>query len=206
MARRKSDTDWITRFAAGGWVLVEDNTGTSQRVLVRMEDEGDRYRIRELHLLDPGDAITNERLRSVPVSGVEQLLNLPEERAAIEATLGKKAPFDTEAALRHFKELAEPKPPTQTLAIGKVPSSSVLRGVSLESAATLERPSRGHDDAFYEQVAAKYRAAMRRSPARPVAAIQAEAKVPRSTAARWVKEARRRGLLGAAPAPGKVGG
>jgi transposase-like protein len=74
---------------------------------------------------------------------------------------------------------------------------------------TLKAPSsRGYDNAFYEQVANAYRAALARP--KPIAALAVEAGVPRSTAARWVKEARKRTgpdgrpLLGAAK-PGKAG-
>jgi len=65
--------------------------------------------------------------------------------------------------------------------------------------------SRGYSNDFYERVADSYRSALLVTGRRPVVAIANEAGVPRSTAARWVKEARHRGLLGAAPAPGKAG-
>jgi transposase-like protein len=83
-------------------------------------------------------------------------------------------------------------------------------GAQSRPSRTLKAPaSRGYDDAFYQRVADAYRAALARGP-KPVAAIAAEAGVPRSTAGRWVKEARRRTgpdgrpLLGAAK-PGKAG-
>ena len=66
----------------------------------------------------------------------------------------------------------------------------------------LKKPaSRGYSDAFYEQVAAAYMAA----PKKQVAAIAAEADVPPTTAARWVKQARKKGKLPAAPGQGKGG-
>jgi len=65
-------------------------------------------------------------------------------------------------------------------------------------------PGRGYPDGFYERVADAYRNALWRGD-RPVSAVASEANVPRSTAARWVKESRRRGKLGAAPARGKAG-
>jgi len=55
-------------------------------------------------------------------------------------------------------------------------------------------PERGHGDDHYERVAATYRRAIAEGHP-PVAQLVAEARVPRSTAARWVKEARRRGML-----------
>ena len=65
--------------------------------------------------------------------------------------------------------------------------------------------SRGYDDAFYERVTHTYRAALAEGK-RPITAIAAEAGVPRSTAARWVKEARRRpGVSLGAATPGRAG-
>jgi hypothetical protein len=62
---------------------------------------------------------------------------------------------------------------------------------------------RGYPDAFYGAVAAAYRQLAATSP-RPVAALAAANGVPVTTAQRWVKEARRRGLL-APGRPGKAG-
>lgn len=62
---------------------------------------------------------------------------------------------------------------------------------------------RGYPDAFYQAVASTYRH-LSASSSRPVAELAAANDVPVSTAQRWVKEARRRGLL--APGhPGKAG-
>jgi len=62
---------------------------------------------------------------------------------------------------------------------------------------------RGYPDAFYDAVAAAYRALATSSP-RPVADLADANDVPVTTAQRWVKEARRRGLL-APGRPGKAG-
>ncbi len=60
-----------------------------------------------------------------------------------------------------------------------------------------------YPDAFYDAVAAVYRQLASASP-RPVAEIAGANDVPVTTAQRWVKEARRRGLL-APGRPGKAG-
>jgi hypothetical protein len=167
-------------------------------VLVRVSaDANGRYRVAEFHLFPTDDPITAERLRAIRVSAIEQLLNLPEEREAIEARLNERREgnvlptwaaqiqdFLRDFRLPTFREAeATPGPP-----------------------ANLTAPDRrGYPDDFYERVAQTYRDALRRG-GRPVAAVMTEAGVPRSTAARWVKEARRRGLLGDAPAQGKAGG
>lgn len=62
---------------------------------------------------------------------------------------------------------------------------------------------RGYPDAFYGAVAAAYRRLAAIS-ARPVAELAAANGVPVTTAQRWVKESRRRGLL-APGRPGKAG-
>jgi hypothetical protein len=62
---------------------------------------------------------------------------------------------------------------------------------------------RGYPDAFYDAVASAYRHLAASSP-RPVADLAAANDVPITTAQRWIKEARRRGLL-APGRPGKAG-
>jgi hypothetical protein len=62
---------------------------------------------------------------------------------------------------------------------------------------------RGYPDAFYGAVAAAYRQLAATSP-RPVAELAGANDVPVTTAQRWVKESRRRGLL-APGRPGKAG-
>jgi hypothetical protein len=61
----------------------------------------------------------------------------------------------------------------------------------------------GYPDAFYVAVAAVYRRLAATSP-RPVADLARDNAVPVTTAQRWVKEARRRGML-APGRPGKAG-
>ena len=61
----------------------------------------------------------------------------------------------------------------------------------------------GYPDAFYVAVAAVYRQLAATSP-RPVADLARDNAVPVTTAQRWVKEARRRGMLGPGR-PGKAG-
>lgn len=62
---------------------------------------------------------------------------------------------------------------------------------------------RGYPDAFYDSIASAYRTLVATS-SKPVAELAAANEVPVTTAQRWVKEARRRGLL--APGhPGKAG-
>lgn len=114
------------------------------------------------------------------------MLNVPEAREAIAAALNRPASFDSEAAAATFRSVTQAKEgPT----------------IVITEPAPLTAPgSRGYPDDFYRRVAAAYYGVL----LRPVVAVAAEAGVPRSTAARWVKEARRRGFIEPAPAPGKA--
>jgi hypothetical protein len=62
---------------------------------------------------------------------------------------------------------------------------------------------RGYPDAFYDSIAAAYRTLVTSS-SRPVSELATANNVPITTARRWVKEARRRGLLSPGH-PGKAG-
>jgi hypothetical protein len=200
MARRQKEKpeSWLARIGPDGWAAVSQHAaGGGQpglQVLVRVRaDEAGRYRIHELHLFPTDEPITAERLRAVRVGAIEQLLNLPDEHEAIAARIDESEPSQLfEAFMEKF------------LATQLTPAYSG-GGVHRAPASKLSAPrGRGYGDEFYERVATSYRDALRRGE-RPVEALRLEANVPRSTAARWVKEARRRGLLGQAPAPGKAG-
>lgn len=202
--RRKEENFWVTRCGPGGWASVVERkrvgpSPRSESFLVRVEpDDGRRYRIVELHLhSSPSEPVTAARLRAVRISAIEQLLNLPEEREALAARFDERKPGKVyEAFMNAFvSDFTLPRPRDYE-AVSEQPTPD---------STTLSPPkSRGYPDEFYERVRDTYRDAFRRD-VRPVAAVATEAGVPRSTAARWVKEARRRGLLGPAPATGKAG-
>lgn len=200
MARRREEIAdlWWVRVGPGGWAVVnkligDDEGDAYERVLVNVRaDEAGRYRVLELHLVSSGEPITAEGLRTIRLGKIEDMLNLPEERAEIAARLEEEADpreiFATRSTVyrpvKGPRLIRKPAPPATTLSVPD---------------------GRGYSDAFYEQVADVYRRAFRQDRP-PVEAVRSEANVPRSTAARWVKEARRRGLLAPAPAPGKKGG
>jgi hypothetical protein len=187
--RRSDETEWRARVGNGGWVVVE---GGDARVVVRVHpDESNRYRVRELHLLDTGEPITAEHLRALRVAAVEQLLNLPEERAEIDKRLTRRRSVDLESVIKAFAEVGQPRTvygkSSTTWEVKASTSGSVTPGLRVPAV-------RGYDDGFYEQVAEAYRRAIRAHRS-PVMAIAAEAGVPRTTAARWVKVARGKGKL-----------
>ena len=196
-----TETVWEVKVGPGGWATVSQHVIASavssvERVLVRVEpDDAGRYRVQELHLFSAGMPVTAERLRAIRVSAIEQVLNLPEERAAIQREYTRGGTPNLETFAERFTA------PREQMRTGALAPKGPVSGTS---ASALRAPGRSYPDDFYERVAAEYRNAFRRG-ARPVAAIAVAAQVPRSTAARWVKEARRRELLGAAAAPGKAG-
>jgi hypothetical protein len=193
--RRKKDEEWKVRVGDGGWLAV-DLAGSEQlAVQVRLDETG-RFRIHQLHLRDNGEPVSADRLRALRLAGIEGLLNLPAEHAAIQARLDNPPAIDITTALRQF---TAPR-------AGRVFEKSGVSAVRpAASGRAPSKPSRGYTDPFYERVADVYRSAFRRSGGAPVMAVADEWNVPRSTAARWVKEARRRKKLGPAPAPGKKG-
>lgn len=185
--RRNTDTRWSCQFGNAGWVTVEQHKGKLvEKVLVRVKpDTSGRYLVRELYLFDNGAPITAARLRAVRVAAIESLLNLPEYKAAIEARINLVDAIDLAAEAGSFATTTSPRRRSRPLVAPE---------------------GRGYSDEFYAQVAENYKEALERGSKRPVEAIAAEARppVPRSTAGRWVKEARRRGHLGPAQ-PGKAG-
>ncbi len=174
-----------------------------EKLLARVApDENGYLRVRELHLSDSGEPVTAQRLRAVRLGAIENIANLRGEREAImerielpvDAPLGSKDFFKTRPSASVFTK-----------------SGAGVAGLVGAGTAQHARPKplvapsgRGYPDSFYERVAEEYRAAQRRGE-RPVMAISKSANVPRSTAARWVKEARGRKILGRAPASGKAG-
>lgn len=169
-------------------------------VRVKPDDTG-RYRIDELHMFSTGEPVTAERLRALRVSAIESILNLPEERAALEARLDEKRRGKMfETFVDSFRREFDDRHTRTTTPVAQTAT------FTWESTASKLSPPvrRGYPDEFYVSVADVYRDALRHG-GRPIAAVVAETGVSRSKAARWVKEARRRGLLAPAPAPGKAG-
>ena len=200
MPRGRKDTKWRARVGGGGWVEVE--LAGAEHLLVRVAaDKTGRYRIRELHLFDRKEPVTPDRLRRIRLAAIEDLLNLPEERATIARLIDTPATVDLEKPLRGFAV-----PQAAGITHEKTGGARLNPSGSAQVSRGLGRPARrGYQDDFYERVVRVYRDAKHRGDHRPVMAVAAEAGVPRTTAARWVKEARRRKLLGPAPAPGKGG-
>jgi hypothetical protein len=66
---------------------------------------------------------------------------------------------------------------------------------ALEALRTVDRPGRGWSDESYKVVAASYAAIIAEGEPHPVKALAEMHHVSISAASRWIKEARRRGLI-----------
>ena len=206
---------WRTRVGNGGWVRIEHRSSEETWwVLARVEaDKGGRLRIMELYLddLDAGTPVTSQRLRRLPLGRIEQMLNLPEEREGIATRLDIEGIDIKAVAARHATTPArEPTQPLDRAARDKLRRTARHRHAAdvvrhnIENRRPLAKPDvRPYPAGFYQQVAEAYRAAQRQGVG-PGPFIAAEAGVPRTTAAFWVREARRRGYLGPATR-GKTG-
>lgn len=200
---------WRTGVGDGGWVRVErHSSGGSWWVLVRVApDRGGRLRVMELYLddLDSETPVTSQRLRKLPLGQIEQLLNLPDERAGITGWLRYKGIDMKAVAARYSTSPAgEPSTPAGQAAADARRRAAELADRAVEFRQPLAKPGRRpYPAGFYQRVAEAYRAAQRQGVG-PVPFIAAEAGVPRTTAGYWVREARRRGYLGPAT-HGKAG-
>jgi transposase-like protein len=145
--------------------------------------EGDRIAFADVRVIAyHGSAVTRETLRAVPVGAALSWANSPAGR---EQLRGHRlvVPADRLNALAEaIEEAVEDADPLPK------------RRPSLRLAGAHDRRK---PKAFYERLATAYRWLRERDGSRrPVMEIAEANDVPRTTAHRWIKEARRRGLLG----------
>ena len=165
--------------------------GGKQRVAVfrTRKARGGRLRLSGLHLPDP----TPIGLRELRLGAVEQLINLPDVRAAILERMDEDAPDVFEP----FSGITIVTGATRGLA-GRVciKTGAGVAGTHASGSVELERPTtrKGFDDQFYRQVLQARDTAIRNG--EPVLrALQEASGAPHDTVARWLKEARRRERL-----------
>lgn len=163
--------------AKDGWVTLPGALGASGLHLrVRLADDG-RLVITDLFM--HGDELTAEMVRGISLSRLEAQLNagvIPTDWAQG----GQYNRDDKDVTLRKLRS--------------RVRSISAQRLVSKIERDGLARPTGQDPEEFYRLVARAYSdyAAETKAPAK---ALADEAKVPTTTAHRWVREARRRGFL-----------
>jgi hypothetical protein len=206
----------IATVGTGGWVrLIAPDTGAT--VLVRaVEDEpGGRFDIMEVRVRSDR-SVTGEALRAVPITHLKALINWPTvaRRIRDRADAGDVPAFTPEALV------PDPPPPVDlssvspadadyarevdqrgepSIGVTEFENDAVLIEATMPTRARdlKVRVPRGHKrpDSFYAQVAEVYGAAQATGP-RPAVRLAKANGVPVSTIHRWMREARRRGVVG----------
>lgn len=186
--------------AGGGWISVAWRE-PERRLSLRVEERKDgRLQIVELVLADP-EGLSGALLRDLPLGAWEAQMNSPEIAAALRARIGEGELYSLdELAYAHENLARELNAEDMGADDGGLEfrfeaGASYAVSVSVEPQLKLNVAPGKRTDAFYHSVAVAYSglAGRSRRPAQELAAIN---DVPASTVHRWVKEARRRGLLG----------
>jgi hypothetical protein len=178
------------RAADDGWHQWHDDVpeGDEPPVTVRVRlGEGDDGRLHLVEMHVDGE-LSAEVLRSIPVGRIEAAANAQLHPSA-------SAPLGLDLASAFGDD-----------ALGNddvFPSGAGSFADAVLPPALRDSAGGGYRDEFYGAVAAIYRSLAASTP-RPVAEMAGANDVPVTTAQRWVKEARRRGLL-APGRPGKAG-
>jgi hypothetical protein len=178
------------RAADDGWHQWHDDVpeGDEPPVTVRVRlGEGDDGRLHLVEMHVDGE-LSAEVLRSIPVGRIEAAANAQLHPSA-------SAPLGLDLASAFGDD-----------ALGDddvFPSGAGSFADAVLPPALRDSAGGGYRDEFYGAVAAIYRSLAASTP-RPVAEMAGANDVPVTTAQRWVKEARRRGLL-APGRPGKAG-
>ena len=206
------ETAWSLPIGNGGWVLVRGRDVPTP-VYVRFA-RGETGRLEAVELYITGDGQLDAGfLRRLPLATIEAFANEPDVRKAIieklhlpgpdlrrlaanfAHTFGPRAVHWVARSLRaQVKGSGEPQAP--------MPRREPWRPTRIEAPPLkFDVPSTvPYPDSFYQQVADAYSFLVLVSP-RPSVVLADENGVPVTTTRRWVKEARRRGLL----APGQQG-
>lgn len=180
--------------ADDGWVSVlPDQPDGADGVHVRVRRQGRRLVITDLYL--HGAEITPEILRGISVSRLQAALTFS-------LVMGKVLPADDLPAdavappiVRELDPVAGDDAPEPSLAeLRNRVQRDDRSKTETPQRPPLTRPDGIAPEQFYPRVAAAYSeyAPHTRAPAKEIAA---EAKVPVTTAHRWIREARRRGFL-----------
>jgi hypothetical protein len=191
----------VAMAAGGGWISVAWSQ-PERRLSLRIEEREDgRLQIVELMLADP-EGLSGALLRDLQLGAWEAQMNSPEIAAALRAQFDERGPGDFYDLVHAHETLASEVQAAPMSVDDGALEFRFPAGISYAVAIPVEPVLKmgGHSsgkrpDEFYRAVAQAYSwlAGRERRPAKELAAIN---DVPASTVHRWVKEARRRGLLG----------
>lgn len=194
----------VAMVSDGGWILVA-YPAPEHRLYLRVEEREDgRLRIVELLLSAPG-GLSGTLLRDLPLGAWEAQINAPEMAALLRGRLAQGCALSyDDLPFKHEMMTMDVGPMPRDADDGALelhfPSGSIGTAVAIPVEPELDldvsasRASK-RPDAFYRAVADAYSwlAGRGRRPAVELATING---VPATTVHRWIKEARRRGLLG----------
>jgi hypothetical protein len=195
---------WALEPGLGGWVRFRPDEGAPVLVRFRPTNDG-RVEARELFVTSE-DRLDSNGLRAIPLGQLEAMANAPHIRDALSRSVGEDEAVEDRAALADAKlqDWLDSIFPVQTV---EAPLIENL-GQVFTPTITQRRPRlriavpKGHKypDDFYRRVAAAY-SYLAGQTRRPAVELAARNDLPVTAVHRWIKEARRRGLLG----PGRRG-
>jgi hypothetical protein len=187
----------------GGWAALEEDA-VAGHVWVKFRPIGEagqqaRFKIVDLIVrATDWDALVDvAALRSVPVAWIETEANMPDVYWPLFNRLNEPAHLEIveghDPGIEQFVRGAD---------IGDIEPAAVRRAPFVK----LPKVPAGtaYPDSFYERVAVAYRAYVRMG-VPPAQRIAADSDAPVTTVHRWIREARRRGLLSPARSKGRPG-
>jgi hypothetical protein len=179
----------VFRFRGTDWFRIDlvNADGVQRRLLARARRADGRVVVSSLVIVD--QEIGPGTLKAIPMSKIENELNRGNRFAALPE---RSEPVDPDEDLRqiylalhaHFGFAASPEDAeaeTETVA-------------APDGRSKLARPDGSDPEGFYRQVATAYNEALRET-SKVAVVLAEEAEVPVPTVHRWIREARRRGLL-----------
>jgi hypothetical protein len=193
----------VAKPLGGGWIVVASHEPKQHRLILRVEERDDgRLRIVELVFSD-AEGLSGAMLRDLPLGAWEAQINAPEMAALLRARFAGDGPYALDDLVFAHSDIDLTPMPLDAddgglefhfPGAGLEPAVAIALEPQLVLGASGARAGKRPDD-FYRAVAEAYSwlAGRGRRPAPELADIN---DVPPTTIHRWVKEARRRGLLG----------
>jgi hypothetical protein len=169
-----------------GWAAYY-HEDVDERVAVRLADSSGRFTVVEVRVLYER-GVTGRTMRQLPLARIEAAANDPSQRSKIGDAIEEGSPvIDWETADSPLQSPAFRDP----WRVAQRQSRRFRRDTTrIKVPKTKRKPDR-----FYETVAIAFTAKVRQGSRTPAGDLAKQVRVPRTTIHRWVKEARRRGLM-----------